>query len=236
MHSLLSVSAAAKELGVNSSRVRAMISSGALEAEKIGGIWLIEQASIAGRAREQALPGRPFSPANAWALLLMASGEEAPQGLGASARWRVRHALESYGLGGLRPRLVRRAEASSYWALPGELRALRDRHDLVLSGPSAAGAYHLDLVGSNAIDAYIPARLASSIQREHALEPVPRAESNVILRVVPHDAWLLEGRRFAPLAKVAVDLCSYPDPRAARTGAELVGDIDHKARAYENGC
>jgi len=231
MHSLLSVSAAAEELGVNSSRVRAMISSGALEAEKIGGVWLIELASIAGRAREQASPGRPLSPANAWALLLMASGEEPPRDLGASARWRVRHALESYGLGGLRPRLVRRAETSSYWALPGELRALHDRGDLVLSGPSAAGAYDLGLVGSNAVDAYIPTRLVSSMRREHALEPVSRAESNVILRVVPDDAWSLDGRRFAPLAKVAVDLCSYPDPRAARTGADLVAEIDHKTRA-----
>ncbi len=208
-----------------------MISSGTLEAEKIGGVWLIERASIAGRAREQASPGRPLSPANAWASLLMASGEELPSGLGASARWRVRHALEGYGLGGLRPRLVRRAETSSYWALPGELRALHDRDDLVLTGPSAAGAHHLGLVGSNAIDAYIPARLVSSMRREHALEPVSRAESNVILRAVPDDAWLLDGRRFAPLAKVAVDLCSYPDPRAARVGADLVVDIDRKIKA-----
>ncbi len=208
-----------------------MISSGTLEADKIGGVWLIERASIAGWAREQASPGRPLSPANAWSLLLLASGEKLPAELGASTRWRVRHALESYGLGGVRPRLVRRAKTSSYWTLPGELRALHDRDDLVLSGPSAAGAYHLGLVGSDAIDAYIPARLVSSMRREHALEPVSRAESNVILRAVPDDAWLLDGQRFAPLAKVAVDLCSYPDPRAARVGADLVVDIDRKIRA-----
>jgi hypothetical protein len=35
-----------------------------------------------------------------------------------------------------------------------ELRALHDRTDLVLSGPSAAAAYDLGLVGSDAVDAY----------------------------------------------------------------------------------
>jgi hypothetical protein len=51
-------------------------------------------------------------------------------------------------------------------------------------------------------------------------------ESNVVLRAVPDGSWLLGGRRFAPLAKVAVDLCSYADPRVARVGADLVARID----------
>jgi excisionase family DNA binding protein len=227
----LSVSAAAEELGVNPSRVRALISAGALEAEKIGGVWLIERTSVAGRTREQAAAGRPLSPINAWALLLAASGVQLPSELGAAARWRVRRALESYGLGALRPRLARRAESSAYWTLPGELRAMRDRDDLVLSGAAAAGAYRLGLVGSDVIDAYLPARLMSSLRREHALEPVSGPESNVVLRAVPDDAWLLDGRRYAPLATVAIDLWSYPDPRAARIGAGLVADIDSRGRA-----
>jgi excisionase family DNA binding protein len=230
MVELLPVSAAADVLGVNQSRVRALIASGVLDAEKVGGVWLVDRTSIASRNREQASAGRPLSPANAWALLHAASGEELPSGLESSARWRVRRALESYGLNALRPRLARRAESSSYWALPGELRALRDRDDLVLSGPSAAGAYDLGLVGSNAIDAYVPARLASSLRHEHALEAMSGPESNVILRVVPNNAWLLDGRRFAPIAKVAVDLCSYADPRAARVGADLLARIDSEIK------
>jgi hypothetical protein len=108
---------------------------------------------------------------------------------------------------------------------------MRDREDLVLSGASAAGAYRLGLVGSDVIDAYLPGRLMSSLRREHALEPVSGPESNVVLRAVPDDAWLLDGRRYAPLAKVAIDLWSYLDPRAARIGAGLVADIDGKDRA-----
>jgi hypothetical protein len=226
MLDLLPVSAAADELSVHPSRVRALIASGALAAEKVGGVWLVDRASVAGRNRQQTSAGRPLSPVNAWALLLAASGEELPSELEPSARWRIRRALEVYGLGALRARLARRAEPSSYWGMASELRALRDHADLVLSGPSAAGAYDLGLVGPDSIDAYVSVSLIASLEREHALEPMSGPESNVILRAVPDGAWILDDRRFVPLAAVAVDLCSYADPRAARVGAELVARID----------
>ncbi len=213
------------------SRVRALIASGVLSAEKVGGVWLVDRASIAGRSRQQSSAGRPLSPGNAWALLLAASGEDLPAGLEAAARWRIRQALKNYGLETLRPRLARRAEPSSYWALPGELRALRDRTDLALSGPSAAAKHDLGLVGSDALDAYVPASLVAPLQRGHALESMSGPESNVVLRAVPDDAWLLGGRRFAPLAAVAIDLSNYADPRAARIGAEVLASIDGEMKA-----
>ncbi len=231
MNPPLSVVAAAEALGVVPSRVRALIASGALAAEKVGGVWLVDPAGVSGRNRQQSSPGRPLSSGNAWALLLAASGEELPPALGPSARWRIRRALASYGLDALSPRLARRAEPSSYWALAGELRALRERSDLILSGPSAAASYDLGLVGSDAIDAYVPARLVASLEHEHALERMSGPESNVILRAVPDDAWLLDGRRVAPLAAVAVDLRSYADPRAARIGADVTARIDESIRA-----
>lgn len=231
MADLLSVPAAAHELSVNPSRVRALIASGALAAEKVGGVWLVDHASISGRKRQRISAGRPLSPANAWALLLAASGEELPFELESSARWRVRRALDVYGLGVLRPRLTRRAEPFSYWALDGELRALRDHSDLVLSGLSAGGAYDVGLVGPDAIDAYVPASLVASLQHEYALERMSGPESNVILRAVPDGAWFLSDRRFAPRAAVAVDLSSYADPRPARVGAELITRIDRDRKA-----
>jgi hypothetical protein len=231
MLDLLPVSAAADELSVHPSRVRALIASGALAAEKVGGVWLVDRASVAGRNRAHASAGRPLSPRNAWALLLAASGEALPSGLEPSVRWRLRRALEIYGLGALRSRLARRAEPCSYWALAGELQALHDRADLALSGPSAAAAYDLGLVGSDAIDAYVPACLIAPLQREHALERMSGPEANVVLRVVPDDAWLLDGRRFAPLAAVTVDLSLYGDPRAARVGADVIVRIDRDVKA-----
>jgi hypothetical protein len=108
---------------------------------------------------------------------------------------------------------------------------LRDRADLVLSGPSAAAEYDLGLVGSDALDAYVPASLIAPLQLEHALERMSGPESNVMLRAVPDHAWLLGGRHFAPLAAVAIDLSSYADPRAARIGAEVLARIDGELKA-----
>lgn len=228
----LSVSAAAGELNLNPARVRALIASGALSAEKIGGVWLVDRASVAGRKRRQTSPGRPLAPANAWALLLLASGSELPSQLAAPARWRVRQALRVYGLEALIPRLERRAEPIAYWALPGEMRALHERGEIVLSGASAAAAYEIGLVGSDAVDAYAPAGFIASLERAHGLQRVPGPESNVVLRAVPDEAWVLDGLRFAPAAAVALDLCSYSDPRARRAGASFVANV---GRAYGRG-
>ncbi len=234
MHNLVSASAAADELGVHPSRVRALIASGSLAAEKVGGVWLVDRSSIAGRNRQRTPAGRPLSPVNAWALLLAASGEALPSGLGASARWRILRALDTYGLDSLRPRLARRAEPFTYWVLGGELRALYEHPNLVLSGPSAAAAYDLDLVGSDAIDAYAPSSLIASLQREHAMERVSGPQANVVLRAVPDAAWVLDGRRFAPLVAVAVDLYSYADPRAARIGVDVIARIDRDLKARDS--
>ena len=227
MGELLPVLDAASELGVHPSRVRALIASGALAAEKVGGVWLVDRASVAGRRHENPSAGRPLAPRNAWGLLLAASGEKVPADVGPSVRWRIRQALEVYGLSGLRSRLVRRAQPSLHWALPGELRALRKRGDVVLAGASAAASYDLGIVGGDAVDAYVRDSLADRLRREHALQPVPGAESNVVLRLVPDAAWLLDGRRVAPLAAVALDLWAYPDPRASRVGDEVIAHLDH---------
>lgn len=229
MGGLLSVSDAANRLGVHPSRVRSLVASGVLVGEKLGGIWLIDPASLEGRRREDASAGRPLAPRNAWALLLAASGEELPEDLSPSASWRIRQALQVYGLGELRPRLSRRAQPSFHWALPGELRALKNRDDLVLSGVSGAASFDLGLVGGDAVDAYVPSRLAGGVGRDHALQVASVAEANVILRAVPDGAWLLDGRPVAPLAAVALDLAVYPDPRASRVGHEVIARLAQEA-------
>jgi hypothetical protein len=101
----------------------------------------------------------------------------------------------------------------------------------MLSGQSAAATHDLGLVGADTIDAYVPARLTASLQREHALQRMSGPESNVVLRAVPDGAWLLGPRRFAPPAAVAIDLASYAEPRAARAGADLLTRIDRDKKA-----
>jgi excisionase family DNA binding protein len=220
------VDQAARHLGVATSRVRALIASGGLRADKLGGRWLVEWDSVLARERAQAAAGRPLTARNAWALLLMASGDELPPGLGAHARWRIGQTLDRQRLADLESRLERRARVHYLWALPGELRPLRVAHDVVLSGSSAAGGLNLDLLAPDTVDAYVPARGLDGLTSEHGLEPVAASEANVILRVVPDDAWVLDGRRLAPLAAVGIDLAAYPDARSARVGAELLANLD----------
>lgn len=232
MPALLSVSDAAQELKLNPSRVRSLIADGSLRADKVAGRWLVHSASVSARLREPMPPGRPMAARNVWAMLLAASGEPFPDGLDPAVRWRLRQALAHQGVVAVRSRLERRAEVQRYWALPGELRVLLRSKDIVLSGSSAAGVFDLPLAAPDAIDAYVRASRKNELIREHGLEEIDAVgQDNVILRAVPDEAWMLDGRRAAPLAAVALDLSFYPDSRSARIGHDLLAHADEEARS-----
>lgn len=226
MPAQVDVEEAARQLGVAASRVRALIASGGLRAEKLGGRWLVEWDSVLARERAQAAAGRPLTPRNAWALLLAASGDALPPGFDPHARWRIGQSLRRRALADLRSRLELRARVDHLWALPGELRRLREDGLLVLSGLSAAGELGLELLAPDTVDAYVPAGRVEALARGHGLEPAATSEANVILRAVPDDAWLLDGRRIAPRAAVGLDLAAYPDSRSARVGSALLAELD----------
>ena len=54
---IIGTTEAAKRLGVNASRVRALIDSGRLKATKVGGAWLIDPKAL--DAVKTRKPGRP---------------------------------------------------------------------------------------------------------------------------------------------------------------------------------
>lgn len=227
---LLSISEAAKELRVNPSRVRSLVSSGELPGVKIGGRWLLDRGDIARRARSPRPAGRPFEAANAWGALFLASGLDAPW-LDPQAHGRIRQALLANGLAGLKPRLVKRSKSHRFFAHTGELGYLRKRRGAVRSGISAAGAYELDLAPGSEIDVYVPASEFAEIQREHALEPALPGEGNAVLRVVPDPSWHLSDLGVAPMAAVAIDLSEDPDSRSARIGNAEIRRIDRGLRS-----
>lgn len=229
--SLLSVQEAAGELGLDPSRVRALVSSGELHGVKVGERWAVEGTEVARRKRYPRPAGRPFAPSNAWGILFLASDLEAPW-LEASVRWRLRQGLVFRGLAGLRPRLGRRAEPRRFHAHPSELGRLRARPELVKSGISASGHFNLGLAGGEELDGYVSGRALKRMQREHSLEPTGSGEGNVILRAVPDRAWHLpRERQFAPIAAVAVDLSEDPDSRSSRIGKELIKRLDRGLKA-----
>jgi hypothetical protein len=222
MRSFIEPEAAARQLGLHPSRVRALVAAGALPGEKVGGRWLLDPAGVAARARSKPHAGRPFAPHNAWALIVLASGGEAPWVSG-SVRWRLRRALSLEGLEALAPRLSRRARAVRFRAHPGELSHLRSDARLVLGGASAAGPLKLPLAAAGELEGYVREGDVDGLVRDHALEPAALGEANVILRSVPAAAWHFGPRdACAPVAAVALDLAEAPDSRSLRIGNQLL--------------
>jgi excisionase family DNA binding protein len=225
----LSVPDAAKRLGVNDARVRALIAAGDLHAAKIGGRWLLDGLSVARRERDGAAHGRPFEPHNAWAVILIASDEN-PDWIMPGVRWRLRQLLSLQGIAELRQRLRHRARIRPLRAHPGELRYLAQRRRLARSGVSGAGEHGLGLASGVELDAYVTGETLPRLIDEHALADAEPGEANVLLRAVPQEAWHLDDRRTAPLAAVALDLAESLDSRSARVGADTLHAIDRRVR------
>lgn len=231
----ISIAEAARTLELSPARVRAMASRGQLPAAKIANRWLVERSAVEQRRRQRALRGRRFTPQNAWALLLLASGENAPK-LDPSVRSRLRRALALEGLAALAPRLKdRSSRVSMYRAHPGEIPYVLEDDALVPSGISAAGSMRIGLLANREADGYISQSQLQRFIDEHALSP-GGSDGNVRLRVVPDDIWQdLAGRSVAPPAAVALDLADELDPRSGAAGKKLVRQIDRRHRARVKG-
>lgn len=221
--SSIPVSDAAGRLGISEQRVRAMISAGAIEAEKAAGAWWIPVASLARLTTSPRQGGRPLSPASAWALLLLASGEPADWA-SSKVRWRMAGTLKEHGLAGTFGKLGRRAERHAHQAHSAELRRLAESDDLMLGGVSATGVYRLGLQGGHDVEAYVAASAVEKIAKRHGL--VTDGEPNVVLRAVPDDVWALVRRPVAPIAAVLADLAEHSDARARRVAQERAGGLD----------
>ena len=219
------VDEAARRLDVNNARVRAMLASGQLEGDKVGGRWLVRDSSLRRRQRERPESGRQFSSANAWAALFLASGRKVP-GLRSSERRRLLRLLDERGLEGLKGRFHRRGWPHSFAAHPGILRHVADDPLLVLSGISAASFHRLGLSGGEELYAYVPASALPQLVSRFALAR-PEGNANVELRAVPDVVWPFE-EHFAPIAAVALDLAQEPDARSARIGLQILRQLDKK--------
>jgi excisionase family DNA binding protein len=226
----ISIPEAAQALKLSSARVRAMASQGQLPAVKIGDRWLVERSAVEQRRRRKAFRGRRFTPQNAWAVLLLASGEDVPK-LDPSVRSRLKKALALEGLGKLAPRLENRADVSTHKAHPGEIPYVIEDKALVPSGISAAGSMGVGLLASREADGYIAQSQLQRFVDEHALSP-GGIEGNVRLRAVPDAVWSdLAGRSVAPPAAVALDLADESDPRSEAAGEKLVRQLERQLRA-----
>jgi excisionase family DNA binding protein len=223
--SLLTVREAADRLGVSPAAVRHHIASGRLSAVKRGRSWWLDERLVARMARQPRGAGRAFSPDMAWAVLLLASGDDgaAEQAAGRDRYWsRVRAWLRDHPLGANAHRLRARAREEQFDAHPSELERIRHRPDVLLTGASAGEA--VGLIGSApAVEVYAPISHRRAIVDDHALMP---GAGPVRIRWVPDAVWPLLSRaddHRAPRAAVLVDLLDSDDPRARREAARVLG-------------
>ncbi len=219
----LSVPQAAERPGISPAAVRLRIAGGELAAVKLGRDWRLDERDVLRLARRGDGSGRPLSPAMAWAVLLLASGDEAgadlllevPRYRARARQWQREHPLAEHA-----DRLRERARREVFDAHPSELARLRDRPDVLLTGASAGDLVGL-VGGAEAVEFYATAAAAAVIVDAHALAP---GDGSVTVRWVPEDIWgqLDAGARIAPRAAVLVDLLESDDPRARREAARAL--------------
>ena len=216
----MSVDQAAGVLGVSPRRVRALIGSKRIPAVKLGRSWAVDRSVVLSHGRRRS--GRPVSHENAWALLALLSGSQAPW-VDAFSRSRLKRRLLSRewledALGSSEPR----AAVNSWRILPSDLPKLK-AYGLVRSG-IAAQIPGLDVVPmDNGVDGYVSSKTLAQIEKK--LQPAKSPDNpNVVLRV-PSQPWVLSQGPVAPPAVVAADLLAHPDSRVARAGRKLLQTI-----------
>jgi segregation and condensation protein B len=231
----LSVHEAAALLGRDRTRIYALVRSGDLVGvpDADTGTLRIDRSSlerwqVAGGSR-----GSPQTPRNAWAIIGLASGDDAlcertlgllPRAEDAS---RARARLASQNLIELGPRLRRRATLNVVHVLPSVLAALDKDAALVRTGASVAALYGWDeLVSGQAwpLDAYIRAKSLPRVEAS-ATGASQSPTTPVLLRAVDGLWPFPPNYQLAPQPLAALDLLDYPDELARRRGHEVLRSV-----------
>ncbi len=223
--SLLSVNEAADRLGVSPAAIRQRIIAGRLPATKRGRSWWLDERVVERHVRQPASSGRPLSPSMAWAIVLLASGdEEGAKRLARSERYpsRMRAWLESHPLREHASQLRSRGEVEDFAGHPSELERLLARPDFLATGVSAIDVVGL-VGGAPGVEGYAPAGHRAQMLSEHALTPV--SDGPIRIRWLSDELWPRVRRddaRRAPRAAVLLDLLESDDPRARRESARAL--------------
>lgn len=220
----LSVRDAARRLGLSPAAVRQHIAGGRLAAVKRGRDWWVDARAVERMRRQPARSGRPLSAPTAWAVLLLASGDEAAADRvlrHPRYRSRARAWLREQSLVEDARRLRARASVEEFDVHPSELRRVAERSDVMLTGVSAGG-----LVGvagrPSGVEVYAPAGRREALVGEHALAP---GHGPIRVRWVPDEIWGVlraDEERRAPRAAVLLDLLESDEPRARREAARAL--------------
>lgn len=204
---------AARSLGLSLQRVRALVAEGELPGQKVAGRWFVDRSAVERRLRDPKLSGRPYSSSHAWALIALAEGEN-PKWLDSSNRSRLRRLLREQNFQDILPSLARRGRRLELRAHASDLPRIEAEPDVVRSGVSAASEHRLEIVAPSVLEAYIPARRLSQLERRYRLKP--SADANLILHVVDGPWPFAFDQRVAPRLAAVLDLLDHDDERSRR--------------------
>jgi excisionase family DNA binding protein len=222
----ISISEAARLLGMHPGRVRRDAQTGRLPAQKIGNSWVVNRSDLprVGAAAR----GRPLSARSVWAIVRALSGLDV-EGLSRSEHQRLRGRI----------REIDRLDAPSwrarvvdhwYYAHPGILQQLGADHRVRVSQPEKVrGDDRLVSLGPNPL--YVSAEHLDDVVRRFALRAATPSDANVHICVPVQADWLFS-RAELPDAVIALDLLEARDPRSqdiARRALRRLADR-HRAR------
>lgn len=222
----VSVSEAARLLGMHPGRVRRAAQAGRFPAQKIGNSWVISRSDLP--RVEAARRGRPLSARSAWALVRALSGLDV-EGLSRSERQRLRGRIKEIDrLGGSAWRA--RVVDHWYYGHPGILQQLAADSRLRVSRPERIrSGDRLVSLGPNPL--YVPAEAHDDVVRQFALRAASPSDANVHIRVPVQADWLFSQPEL-PDAAIALDLLEARDPRSqdvARRALRRLAD-EHRAQ------
>ncbi|GAB3542999.1 hypothetical protein GCM10027403_36550 [Arthrobacter tecti] len=225
-------------MGVTPARVRALIDTGKLRAEKVGNQWVLDELEVQ-RYRRNPPGGRPVTPGTAWGFLAFLDAARFEQleddwqkiqlkelpSLNSQVlrRWRnwMMHLMEpavcEEALLSLLSKVEARAERCLFVADRADIQDLRVDPRLMLSGVSHPAS---SLLSNSEVEAYIDDDDVERLKRDFFLVPAKNERAaNVILHVAE------ELPEKLPLAAVAADLAEHNGPREQNEAARILRSI-----------
>ncbi|MFT3854296.1 MAG: helix-turn-helix domain-containing protein [Ilumatobacteraceae bacterium] len=207
------VAGAADELGLSEGRVRGLIDSGVLSADKVAGRWLISPESVHARKNNQRRPGRPLNPGLLWGLISSGFIAQLLVASDAAARHNVR------------VQLANRAKVHDVYVLP---QRVRKGIGPVIAPGGRALAESVDVPAERDprwdVDAYADASAVAAMRRKKVISGV-KGDPNVRLRVVDHVDMTWSDSRAGRLLVAWLDLADDGDRAADLAFAGLRDEL-----------
>lgn len=207
------VAGAAEELGLSEGRVRALIESRILAADKIAGRWLISPESVHARKNNQRRRGRPLSPSLLWNLIdngfiarLLVDSDDA-----------ARH--------NIRVQFANRAKVADVYVLP---QRIRKGFDPIIAPGGRALAESADVPAGRdprwELDVYVDVSVVDALRRDKVISGV-KGDPNVRIRAVDNGAMAWPGSRAGRLLVAWLDLADDGDRAADLVLSALLDEL-----------